>query len=80
MSTEKPRFMVTTSNEIAEYIHKKARLYNKSASQVIREIIEEAIDQDEDEYLSRIASEAEERSAGMKTIQSSEVWKQCDLI
>ena len=55
MTTVNPRLNVTLSSEVARVLSKKAKQENVSLSKIAKDLIEAAMERDEDIYFSKIA-------------------------
>jgi len=74
MATLKPRINITVNNEIATILKKTAKQHNKSVSKVALELIEYAIEEQEDIYFSKIA-ETREQSNPKWVKDSDKIWE-----
>lgn len=73
------RYMVSVTDDIANYLTIFSKIKHKSISKVIQDLILEAVDAREDYYLSKIAEEAERRAEDQPTVSAEEVWRRCGL-
>ena|SRR5690606_23556673 len=74
------RYMVNVNEDISASLQHLAGIRKKSISSLITELIEEALDFEEDVYLSKIADEAWEKCKDGPWIPAEEVYKRCGLI
>lgn len=79
MTTRNQRFQVTVNNEVAYFLKHKAKETHKSVSSIIQELINEAIDLNDDLYLSTLANEVEKRAKGKQRIPADKLWKDLGL-
>jgi len=80
MATKNERYMVTVNSETAHTLRAHSKYKNISISKVIGNLINEALEIEEDMYWSKIAEEAEKKAEGKPLISAEEVWKKCGLI
>lgn len=73
------RYMVSVNDEVAKFLLSSSKKKHKSISNIIQELINEALELREDFYLSTLAEEAEKRAKGKPLISAEEVWKKCNL-
>lgn len=73
MATKHPRINVTLDPETAKFLAFMAAKQNKSTSAVARDLIEQAIETDEDAYWIKVAEERIQ--SGEKYISHEEAWK-----
>lgn len=73
MATKQPRLNVTLSDDVAAVLESLSKKEKRSMSAIALEMLQKAIDYDEDAYLCTIAEQREETPT--KTLTHDEFWK-----
>ncbi len=73
------RINVTFKPSTLHAVNLLAKRNDTSLSNITQELVEQALEMQEDIYLSRIAEEAEMRSKGKARIPAEKVWKELGL-
>lgn len=78
MATQKHRYQVGFTSDTEAMLKHLSKTQNKSISRIAEELVEKALEYDEDAYLCKLVEENERKSDG-KTISMEEFWKENDL-
>jgi len=79
MSTQKHRYQVAFNPEIEAALKFLSKKQHKSVARITEELVEKALEMDEDAYLCELVQEIEHESKGKKPIPAEKVWKELGL-